>query len=107
MEKKTIEDKRLLLHEELCTILGSRHVYYDPPANITMKYPAIVYTKSRILPKKANNKSYLLHIAYTITLIQRDDDSNILDRLLEMEYTSYDRPFVSDNLHHDVITRYI
>lgn len=103
----TLEDRRLKLHETLCDILGSRHVYYDPPESITMKYPAIVYSKARINTLRADNIKYLGRVAYTATLIRKDDDDDILDRLLEMPYTSYDRPFTAQNLHHDTFTVYI
>ena len=31
-------DRRLKLHEELCDILGSRNVYFQPPETVKMKY---------------------------------------------------------------------
>lgn len=104
----TLEDRRLKLHEMLCDILGSRHVYYDPPESITMKYPAIVYNKARINFNFADNTKYLGRVAYTATLIRKDDDDDILDRLLkELPYASYDRPMTANNLHHDTFTVYI
>ena len=39
----TTTERRLELHEILCTILGSRNVYFQPPESIKMNYPAIVY----------------------------------------------------------------
>lgn len=102
-----LEDRRLKLHEMLCTVLGSRHVYYDPPESIVMKYPAIVYNKARIDALRADNKKYLGRYAYTATLIRKDDDDDILDRILELPYVSYDRPYTAQNLHHDTFTVYI
>ena len=103
----TLEDRRLKLHERFCSILGSRCVYYDPPETITMKYPAIVYNKARINTRHADNIKYLGRVAYTATLIRKDDDDDILDRLLLMPYTSYDRPMTANNLRHDTFTVYI
>ena len=35
---------RLDLHECLCKILNSNNVYFQPPENVRMNYPAIVYS---------------------------------------------------------------
>lgn len=103
----TLEDRRLKLHAMLCDILGSRYVYYDPPASITMKYPAIIYEKARVDTRKADNTSYLRNAGYTVTLIRKDDDDDILDRLLDLPFASFDRSYTADNMHHDVLTIYI
>ena len=42
-------DKRQTLQSELEAILGSRNVYYQPPANLKMQYPAIRYKKQKIM----------------------------------------------------------
>ena len=103
----TLEDRRLKLHEKLCEILGSRHVYYDPPSTIAMKYPAIVYNKASIDARYADNIRYLNKVAYLVTLIRKDDDDDTLDRLLDLPLTSYGKPFTANNLHHDNLTVYI
>jgi len=102
----TIEDRRLKLHEQLCGLLGSCQVYYDPPSTVRMKYPAIVYVISSIDTMKADNRGYLNMVSYTVTLIRKDDNDDILDRLLKTPYTRFSRSFVSDNLHHDVVITY-
>ena len=38
-------DRRLQLHEELCSVLGSRNVYFQPPETIKLTYPCIIYSK--------------------------------------------------------------
>ena len=47
---------RLELHEILVDALGSRNVYYQPPENIKITYPAIVYSKTDIWKNKADDK---------------------------------------------------
>ena len=37
---------RLTLQTKLEDLLGSKHVYYQPPENLKMEYPAIRYSKS-------------------------------------------------------------
>ena len=36
-------ERRLELHEALCEVLGSRNVYFQPPDNVTMRYPCFVF----------------------------------------------------------------
>lgn len=97
---------RIELHEKLAGLLGSRNVYFQPPESIKMRYPAIVYSLSRIQPKHADNFKYKIDKAYDVTLIDPDPDSQFVDSLLEMEYCSFDRSFQSDNLNHFTFTLY-
>lgn len=82
------------------------HVYFDPPIGFKIAYPCIVYALSDIDTWFADNRSYLLHRRYTITLIDTDPDNNVVDRILELNRCSFDRHFISDNLHHWVFNIY-
>lgn len=95
---------RTELHEKLVEILGSRNVYYQPPSNIKMKFPAIEYHLSKIDPLHADNDAYLFHTSYDLTLIEKVPDSDIISKLLRLPYCSFDRSFISDNLHHYTFT---
>lgn len=97
---------RLELHELLCEVLGSRHVYFQPPSSIKMVYPAIVYSRNDINNKFADNSVYKQSWHYTITVIDEDPDSEIVERVSKLPKCSFDRNFTSDNLNHDVFTIY-
>jgi len=97
---------RLELHEFLVSILGSRNVYYQPPESVKMQYPAIVYEKADIRSDPADNIPYKQSHFYTITVIDYDPDSEIVDRLSKIPRIGYDRHFTSNNLNHDVFTLY-
>ena len=62
---------RLELHEKLCELLGSRNVYYQPPATVKMKYPAIVYRRYAIDNVHADNIPYFRFHGYEITVIDK------------------------------------
>lgn len=94
------------LHEKLCELLGSENVYYQPPSSMKMKYPAIVYSRSRITSTHANNKKYSMRDVYEIIVVDRDADNPVIKEILQLEYCSYDRQYKSDNLYHDVLTLY-
>lgn len=98
--------KRLELQSKLEAMLGSRNVYYQPPASIQMKYPAIRYSKAKIDSTKANNKNYISKNRYEIIVISATPDHPVIESILELPYSSYDRWYAADNLNHDVITLY-
>ena len=97
---------RYALQEKLETILGSRNVYYQPPESIKMEYPAIVYERSRIANRHANDEVYIQNHAYLITVISKSPDSDIVETISKLPLCRHDRHFVSDNLNHDVFTLY-
>lgn len=97
---------RLDLQKKLEELLGNRNVYYKPPSNISMSYPAIKYSKNKITSKHANDKIYGSRIQYTLTIIDRKPDNPVIAKLLELPYCSYDRNYKLDNLEHDVLTLY-
>lgn len=96
--------RRLELHEILCEALGSRNVYYQPPANVRMSYPAIVYSRDDIQNTSADNRTYKQDHMYQVTVIDADPDSEIVHKVSRLPMCIYDRHFASDNLNHDVFT---
>lgn len=97
---------RLELQNKLEELLGTKNVYYRPPESLKMKYPAIVYSKSNIGSRFANNAAYSYLIRYEVIVIDRKPDNSVIQELLKLPYCSYDRHYVSDNLNHDVLTLY-
>ena len=97
---------RLELQNKLEELLGSRQVYYQPPESVKMEYPAIVYSKNNIRITKANNSTYLKMNRYDLIVISKRPDNPVIDKLLDLPYCSYNRPYKSDNLYHDSLTLY-
>lgn len=100
------EERRAMLHEVLCGILGSRNVYFQPPETVKMKYPAIVYELDYIDSIYANDGGYHSRRRYAVTLIDKDPDSQYVDEILKLPLCSYSRHYSSDNLNHDVFELY-
>lgn len=88
------------------TILGSRNVYFQPPANFKLTYPCIVYTRNKLVPVHADNKTYLHRKRYSLTLIDKNPDSAFVDAIDDIPYCSHTRHFVADNMNHDVYDLY-
>ena len=97
---------RLELHSVLQELLGSSNVYYQPPESIKMQYDAIRYSKKAIDNKYANDRKYSMIDCYEIIVISRLPDNPVIKKLLSLPYCSYDRHYIADNLHHDVLTIY-
>ena len=99
-------DRRLELHEVLCTALGSRNVYFQPPDSVRMSYPAIRYVLYDIDNKFADNKVYKQDRGYQITVIDRDPDSEVVSRVSQIDGIRYNRYYGADNLNHTVFVLY-
>lgn len=97
---------RLELHEKLVSILGSRYVYFQPPESVKMKYPAIVYERSDIPNKFANDDVYLQTIKYKVTVVDRDPDSEVVERMSKFKTARFEKHYVVDGLNHDTFTIY-
>lgn len=97
---------RLELQERLESLLGNKHVYYQPPESIKMEYPAIVYSKSDIRSIPANDGKYSLFCCYEIIVISKRPDHPVIKELLKLPYCTYSRTYTSDNLNHDALYLY-
>ena len=98
-------DDRLKLHSLLLS-LGTKNVYYQSPGNISMNYPAIVYEKSKIENKHANNDVYIQNNKYTVTIISKSIDDVLVNKISLLPKCTHDRHFIADGLHHDVFNLY-
>lgn len=97
---------RLDLQTLLENIPGVLSVYFQPPSTVSMVYPCIVYQRSLIRIRHANNNPYSHKKQYTVTVIDKNPDTVIPDYVGLLETASFDRRYVVDNLYHDVFTIY-
>lgn len=98
--------KRLELHNKLVELFDNDHVYYQPPENLKMEYPCIRYSKSDITSRHADNINYVNKTSYEIVVIDKHPDNAVIEKILELPLSSYDRHYISDNINHDVIRIY-
>ncbi len=96
--------QRLLLHQLLETFVAN--VYFQPPTNIQLVYPCIVYNRDFADTKFANDKPYSHKLRYMITIIDRDPDSEIPSKVAAMAMSLFNRFYTADNLNHDVYNVY-
>lgn len=96
--------RRLQLHELLLTF--NTHVYFQPPPNLTMEFPAIVYKRDGLLNQHADNGPYLGKTRYSVTVIDEDPDSEIVGQIARLPLCTHSRFYTSENLNHDAFTLY-
>lgn len=98
--------QRLELQDLLEEILGTRYVYFQPPTNLKMEYPAIVYARDDLETQFADNHPYHVTARYTVTIIDRNPDSVIPTKVAILPMCVFDRRYTADNLNHDVFNLY-
>jgi hypothetical protein len=89
---------------ELQTLLEeiTEHVYFQPPSNSEMQYPCIIYRRDDSRTLYAENRKYLHTKRYQVTVIDRNPDTELSDKVEELPFCSFDRFFPADNLNHYV-----
>ena len=97
---------RLSLHSLLSSILNTTNVYFQPPSTITMKYPCIIYKLDKIDATHANDKKYFNAKRYLITVVDKDPDTIIPSKILELPFSEFEKTFVVENLNHYVCSLY-
>lgn len=91
---------RLQLQTLLETI--TEHVYFQPPVNIQMQYPCITYARDSSQVNFADNRPYSHTKRYQVTVIDRNPDSELPDKVEELPLSSFNRFFAANNLNHYV-----
>jgi hypothetical protein len=86
--------------------LPEAQVHFQPSTGTLMDYTngAIVYSRSREAKQFADNLPYYSRQAYTVTVIHKDPDNDIRDKIAALPYCSFDRWYATDGLNHDVYT---
>lgn len=97
---------RLELQTKLEELFESKNVYYQPPESLKIKYPAIVYSRSRVDKRSADDTSYITTNCYELTVIDKRPDNEVINKLLKLPMCYHSSHFISDGLNHDVLTLY-
>lgn len=93
---------RLELQALLRELLGSDNVYFQPPPNVKLQYPCIIYKRDDINMEFADNEPYKHKKRYQVTVVDSNPDSDIHEKVAALSLCSYDRFFAAGNLNHDV-----
>lgn len=102
-------ERRHELNEILVGLLGTRQVYHQPPPNVKMKYPCIVYNRDSTYRERADNMLYAKRARYKLTYISpslKAEDTELIEALEELQYCTFDRQMIVDSLYHTHLTIY-
>lgn len=98
---------RLELSKELRALLGSKHVYFQPPASVKIVHPCFIYELADIYSRYADDLNYNMVRQYTLTYVDLNPDSTMPERVLtHFRYCAFSRHFSQDNIHHSVFSLY-
>lgn len=78
------------------------HVYFQPPENVKLEYPCILYVRDFIHNQFADDHPYASRKRYLITVIDEDPDSGLPQMISELPLCSFDRWYATNGLNHDV-----
>lgn len=90
------------LHTILVDILGSDNVYFQQPPDMKMSYPCIIYKRDTAQTRFGDNKPYTYTKKYLVTVISRNPDDDVPDKVAQLPMCEHDRFYAAENLNHDV-----
>lgn len=90
----------------LCEVLGSDNVYFQPPENLKIEYPCIIYSLNGFFERHANNRTYHRRKEYSLLYITHDPDDAKIEEIADLELCSLGKPYTAENLHHYPYTIY-
>lgn len=83
------------------------HVHFQATSNIQLEYPCILYNLDDAFAQFGDNIPYRHHKRYEVTVIDRNPDSKIPDKIRDLPMSSFSRFFVADNLNHFVFNVFL
>lgn len=97
---------RDLLHL-LQKAVANNRVYFQPPENLKLEYPVVVFHLTKIKVDHADDAPYKGAREYVVTLITKDPEPDALEKILKIPYTTLDSTYQSDGMNHFVFTIYL
>lgn len=86
--------------------LGHRRVYFQAPEATRLQPPYVVYDRESVDSDHADDIRYRSKIRYNVQLISNKADDPAWEQLHNLPYSSFDRHYISEQLHHDIFTIY-
>lgn len=97
---------RLDLQAVLEGLDSSLHVYFQPPADLLIVYPAIIYAVDQESVTFADNAPYARKVRYQVAVIDRNPDSDIREKVAAQPLTRFVRAFTTQSLYHYIYAMY-
>lgn len=92
--------RRQQLHSELKS-LGLTNVYFQPPENVKLIFPCLIYKMVRLSPEYADNIPYAMSKRYNLLYITKDPDDTMPETLAwHFPSIIHNTSYVNDTLYH-------
>lgn len=99
---KSKSDFLELLKKEVCP-----NVYFTPPEDQVLKYPACVVVREDFNLRKANNKPYMTSMGYKVTYMSRDSSDDMFVKFMSLfRFVSFRAEYKVSGLYHKVFVIY-
>ena len=98
---------RIELQTFLEELVGSKNVYFQPPASMRIKYPCVVYSTRHVTNEFSDNDIYKQDFSYELVLIDANPESEIFEKMCKVPHFRFSNFYVSDNMNHYVFHSYI
>ena len=83
------------------------NVYFTPPDNIQLKFPACVVTREDFEVKKANNNPYFSSMGYKLVYMSREEADDIFIKVSSaFKSSSFRTEYKVNGLYHKVFVVY-
>lgn len=80
---------------------GVKNVYYQPPPDLKLRYPCIVYKQAPYQTAQADNHNYRISEMYLVTAITKSPDWHVPRRILELfPSCRQEAAYIADGLYH-------
>lgn len=88
------------LQKLLEEILGSRNVYFQPPSDKKISYPAIIYELDNIDSRFGDNVPYFHYPRYTVKYIDKMPDMTIPNKIGALPMCRFSRYYTTEDFNH-------
>ena len=102
----TPEEKRLELHALLVRLLGSSNVYHQPPENLALRFPAIIYERVDYAVEYADDRPYHSVRQWQVSVVSQEPTHPVVDKFMELLTAVFKTRYVVSGMQHDVVTIY-
>lgn len=98
---------RIELQDVLAKIESGTKAYYQPPSNLQIQYPCIIYKDKPGATMKVADGLYKYTNRYDLLYITRTPKQSVIPLILgTFSYSSLSDIYVNDGLHHYAFTIY-
>lgn len=83
------------------------NVYFTPPEDIALKFPACVVTREDFEVKKANNKPYISSMGYKLVYMSKEESDDVFIKVSSLfRHSSFRTEYKVNGLYHKVFVVY-